>query len=44
MPEKRETPEFNDKYLNVDLMLTHEGEEARGRVTKRACDNDGNPM
>ena len=44
MPNVPATSEFNDKYLNVDLMITHRGEEARGRVNKKARDNDENPM
>ena len=44
IPELTATPEFNDQYFNADLMLPHGGKEARGRVAKFTCDNDGNPM
>ena len=44
MPEIPTTPEFNDQYLKVDLMLTHESEKERGRMTEQAHDNDENPM
>ena len=44
VPEVPATPEFNDQYLNIDLILPHRGEESRGRVPKRAPENDRNPM
>ena len=34
MPEVTTTPEINDQYLNVDIILPHGGEEARGCMTK----------
>ena len=43
-PSVPATTELNDQYLNVDLMLPRGGNEARGRVTARAQDSDGNPM
>ena len=38
------TPEGNDNYVNVEIMLPRGDEMAMGRVTKRACDSDGNPL
>ena len=36
------TPEIGDNYLNMELMLPHSGTLARGRVTERKCDHEGN--
>ena len=38
------SPEFNDQYLNIELMLPHRGEYVRGCVTERARGNDGKKM
>ena len=43
-PSLPATSEVNDYYLNVDLMVPHVSSESRGLITKRARDNDGNPM
>ena len=43
-PSVPATTEMNDQYLNVDVMLPRGVNEARGRVTARAQDSDGNPM
>ena len=36
------TPEIGDNYLNMELMLPRGGTLARGRVTERKCDQEGN--
>ena len=42
-PEKlTPTPEIGDNYLNLELMLPHGGTLARGRVTERKRDHEGN--
>ena len=36
------TPEIRDKYLNMELMLPRGGTLAKGRVTERKRDHEGN--
>ena len=36
------TPEIGDNYLNIELMLPRGGTLARGRVTERKRDHEGN--
>ena len=36
------TPEIGDNYLNMELMLPRGGTLARGRVTERKSDHEGN--
>ena len=36
------TPEIGDNYLNMELMLPRGGALARGRVTERKRDHEGN--
>ena len=44
-PEKiLPTPEINDNFVNVEIMLSRGDEMAMGRVTKRASDSDSNPL
>ena len=38
------TPESGDNYVNMEIMLTRGYEMAMGRVTKRACDSNGNSL
>ena len=38
------TPENNDNFVNVEIMLSRGDEMAMERVTKRACDSDVNPL
>ena len=38
------TPEGNDNYVNVEIMLPRGDEMTMGRVTTRARDSDGNPL
>ena len=38
------TPEINDNFFNVEIMLPRGYEMAMERVTKRARDPDGNPL
>ena len=43
-PSLPATSEVNFSYLNVDLILPRGTGKSRGHLTKRARDNDGNPM
>ena len=44
-PEKiLPTPEINDKFFNMEIMLPRGDEMAMGQVTKRSHDSDGNPL
>ena len=38
------TPEMGDSYLNAEISVSKGGSMARGRVTGRKRDADGNPM
>jgi hypothetical protein len=38
------TPEIGDNYLGAEIMLPRGGVMAKGRVTKRKRDRDGNPV
>ena len=38
------TPESGDNYVNVEIMLPRGDEMAMVRVTKRACESNGNPL
>ena len=38
------TPEINDNFVNVEIMIPRGDEMAMVRVTKRARDSDGNPL
>ena len=38
------TPEADDNYVGAQLMLPRGDSMAQGRVVKRLCDNDGNPV
>ena len=36
------TPEIGENYLNMEVMLPRHGTLARGQVTERKCDHEGN--
>ena len=38
------TPESGGNYVNMEIILPKENEMDKGRVTKRACDSNGNPL